>query len=66
MYSQGNNINENFRLTLSDGSSTSTVTFRVNVVGDANEDYDVDSLPLELENTQISLLANTGCKVGTK
>lgn len=35
-------------------------------MGDANEDYDVDSLPLELENTQISLLANTGCKVGTK
>lgn len=51
-YASRNNINENFRLTLSDASGSSvTVTMRVNVAGDPNEDYDVDSLPLEFNNT---------------
>lgn len=34
------------------------------MAGDPNEDYDVDSLPLQYNNTQISLLGNTVCRVG--
>lgn len=53
-----------FRLTLTTGSSSTTANFRATVIGDASQDYDVESAPLNPNNTQVAILSGSRCRAG--